>query len=100
MKINTKSLIYATSLTIILATLLTIIAELSKLLKDFLASITGHHWVTKGLFALIIFIAVYFFFASSKDYKECKKEIYSVIAITIVSSLAIFLFFVWHFLSK
>ena len=99
MKLNMKSLTSSTIYTIVIITLATIISELSKPFKEFLASITGHHWVSKSILSLIFFVLVYYlgskFCGDKSDFSAGKK----VFITTIVSSLVIFLFYVWHYFS-
>ena len=100
MKLNVKALSRSVIATITLITILTIWGELSKQFKTVLASITGHHWVTKGVVSLVFFVAIYFIFSRLyKDSLNTKKEIYSVIWSTILGGLIIFLFYVGHFFS-
>jgi cellulose synthase/poly-beta-1,6-N-acetylglucosamine synthase-like glycosyltransferase len=99
MKIHIKALSRSTIFTIILIAIFTIWSGVSKLFKTFLVDITGHHWVTKGVFSLLFFVLLYFFF--SKIYKDSslniRKETYYVIGSVILSGLAIFLFYILHF---
>ncbi len=100
MKPNIKSLSYSTILTICLIVIFTIFGELSKSFKTFLDSITGHHWVTKGLFSLIFFIIVYFLISRIiKDEADSTKHVIDVIIVTILGFIIIFGFYVWHFAS-
>ena len=100
MKFNIKSLNYSTLLTICLIVMLTILGELSKSFKTFLTSITGHHWVTKGVVSLIFFVIIYFLISKTvKDNVDSINEtIYTATAV-ILGGLIIFGFYVWHFVS-
>ena len=100
MKFNIKSLNYSTILTICLIVMLTILGELSKSFKTFLTSITGHHWVTKGVVSLIFFVIIYFLISKTvKDNVDSINEtIYTATAV-ILGGLIIFGFYVWHFVS-
>src|SRR3989338_6929803 len=96
---NIKALSLSTILTIILTVILTILGEISKSFKDTLAGITGHHWVTKGVFAFAIFFILYFVFGKMSDknlnvWIEAKK----VAWVTVIGILIISGFFIWHFL--
>lgn len=98
MKIHIKSLSRSTTGTIALITLVTVWSELSKPFKTFLADITGHHWVTKGLFSLAFFLFLYYIF--SRLYKvstDVKMETYYVIGAIILGGATIFIFYLWHF---
>ena len=100
MKLNIKSLNYSTVLTICLIVVLTILGELSKSFKTFLASITGHHWVAKSVFSLIFFVIIYFLLSKTvKDGTDSiHQTIYTIIAV-ILGGIIIFGFYVWHFIS-
>ena len=80
--------------------MLTILGELSKSFKTFLTSITGHHWVTKGVVSLIFFVIIYFLISKTvKDNVDSINEtIYTATAV-ILGGLIIFGFYVWHFVS-
>ena len=100
MKFNIKSLNYSTILTVSLIVILTLWSELSEQFKIFLASITGHHWVTKGIFSLIFFVIIYSLLSKTvKDRIDSIYEtVYTVIAV-ILGGIIIFGFYVWHFVS-
>lgn len=94
-----KALAYSSMLTMILVVFMTVLAELSTAFKTFLTSITGHHWTTKGIFALIFFALSYFILSYLfKETKDAWKETKNVAVTAILGGLIIFLFFVWEFL--
>jgi amino acid transporter len=98
--VHTKALTVSTIIAFVFVVVSTIWSELSKPFKDFLVSITGHHWVTKGVFSLALFVLVYFLAAkTSSDSEDVEKQTNYVIFGTIIGSLIIFLFYVWHFFS-
>ena len=96
MKLNIKALSRSTSLTIILIAVLTTYRELSKPFKELLASITGHHWVTKSVLSVAFFILVYFLL-SKQDSVDVGRESLYVVWATVLSGLVISVFYVWHF---
>jgi|SRR3989344_1858188 len=98
MNIKTKALSLTTSATIWFIVILTLSAELSKPLKDFLANLTGHHWVTKGVAAAVFFVFLYFIIArSTEEASNIKKETMYVLWSSILGGLVIFIFYLWHF---
>lgn len=98
MTIRTKALSIATSATIWLIAVLTIWSELSKPLKDFLAGISGHHWVTKGIASAVFFVLFYFILAKFlKETDDVKKEVSYALWSAILGGLAILTFYLWHF---
>ena len=100
MKLNIKSLNYSTILSICLIVVLTILGELSNSFKTFLEDITGHHWVTKGVFSLIFFVIVYFLTSKTvKDSVDLTYQIIYTIIAAILGGTIIFGFYIWHFIS-
>ncbi len=56
--IKSNSAVLATIIVIIFITAITIIAELSPLLKGWLKETFGHHWVAKGVLAAVLWAAI------------------------------------------
>ena len=94
-----RSMSFATIVTIIFVTVVTIAAEFSEVFKNFLKSITGHHWITKSVMAFVLFFAVYLFVKKSDDKVDALTESWHIIWITLLASLVLFGFFLWEFLS-
>jgi hypothetical protein len=95
-RINSVSV--ATIFTIILTTIVTIYAEFSEGFKTFLKSLTGHHWITKSVFSVVVFFAFYLFIKKSDKKIDILREVWKVILVTLLCSLVLFFFFVWHYL--
>lgn len=93
---NITSLNRATIVTIISIVILTIWAELSAGFKNLLASMTGHHWTTKSLLAIAIFFFVYILSKSSKE-QDVQKMAIKTLTVTILGSIAIFLFYIYEY---
>jgi hypothetical protein len=91
--------VYSSSLTIVAVVILTLVAELSVNFKNWLASFTGHHWVTKSWLSLIIFILFFgiFYSIKSPSSEKIKKAVMTLGVIAILGSLIIFLFYVYEF---
>lgn len=88
----------ATSLTIIIITVMTLWSEVSSGFKDLLTNLTGHHWVSKGVIALLFYVLLYgvlSFVTKNKFHGE--REITLITVTTILCSLIIFLFYLWHY---
>ncbi len=95
---NLKAMSLSTIIMIIVTVIITIFAELSKPFKDFLAGITGHHWVTKSLVAMLLFLILSFVFARKfKGEVDVWKETKRVIWTAIIGTILIFGFFVLDF---
>ena len=100
MSINVKSLVYSTLGAIDVITALAIFGELWKPLKLFLTDITGHHWITKGVFALGFFLIWYLIsFKLNNGFLDIKRWTYYVVGAVIFCGLAIFAFFTIHYLN-
>lgn len=101
MKLHEKALGGAASLSMIFVVVITIVAELNKPIKDFLQAMTGHHWVSKGVLAVLIFCLSYF--AIRPLYKNDEfsmKDLIEILAVTIVGGILLLGFFVWHFMAR
>lgn len=100
MKNVTKAASWSASLSIVAVVILTVVGELVAPFKSFLASITGHHWVTKGVFEVAFFFVLFLIFASvfKKEEKGKPRGIYATMIVTILSGIAILLFYVLHYL--
>lgn len=101
---NKLKLIYSSAVaslfSVVFITVITIWAERSKPLKDWLAGVSGHHWVTKGLFSLAIYIIVctaFYFAIKEVNNKKINKSIIMLICGTIAGGLAIFGFYTLHY---
>ena len=94
---NIRSLSISTGITIVSITILTILAEMSTTFKIFLSSVTGHHWVTKGIISLILFFGLYFLLVRTEDDLDIMKETIVITILTTIATLLIFGFYVWHF---
>ena len=90
-----KGVYYATIVTIISVTVMTIAAELSTSFKDFLTNTFWHHWIGKGIIALAVFFLIRFLYKGEE--KDILRLTKSTIVITVLCGLVIFLFYVFHF---
>ncbi|KKS44727.1 MAG: hypothetical protein UV08_C0016G0009 [Parcubacteria group bacterium GW2011_GWA2_42_18] len=93
---------YSSVVTITAVVLITVSAELSAPLKEFLKSLTGHHWVTKSWFSLIIFalfFAIFFFAKKSVSDWETRKALNILQLFAVLGFLAILGFYIYEFLA-
>ena len=102
---NKPKLIYssaiASSLAIVLITTITIVAELQIPLKDWLKSLSGHHWVSKGILSFLLYVvATFVIYTVTKnvDHKKVKAALWIAIIMTILGSLVLLIFFTGHHL--
>jgi hypothetical protein len=111
MKQNQKERIAAFYLAAIITIVVTgsmiIIHEESTEFKDFLINLTGHHWITKSIFAIVIFlilsIVFYFIFRSEKLRKALRTDnvwLWSVltVVVSVIFILGSLLVYIFHFL--
>ena len=59
--------------------------------------IGGHHWIGKSVLSVILFALLYFLFAKFGNDKFTLKDLWWLIGVTVVSGLAIVIFYVLHF---
>ena len=89
---------YAAIISSTFVVIITIYAELSPALKDWLKSISGHHWTTKSIFTALIFalalIALYSFRKNGSD--RTKQSLVLLLAFVLVGSIAITAFYTGH----
>jgi hypothetical protein len=99
MKVSYRSISFAGIVTIVALTVITILGEVSDPLMKFMTSITGHHWVTKNIFSVILFLAL--LAATSRSASEGKASSTGLMwtAVTAIAcSIALLAFFVMDFL--
>ncbi len=90
------SAICATIVTAVFITVITLYAEFSPLLKDWLKTVFTHHWLGKSALSIILFIVVTFlgyFFPLKTDTDTIRKRILLLFWVSSISSLTIVLFF-------
>jgi len=93
------SLSLAAILTITAIVAMTLVGELNGGFKGFLTDLTGHHWVSKGVLALGIFLVTWL--ASALGLKEDPQRVrawaLAVVGVALLGILIIFLFYIVHF---
>jgi phosphoglycerol transferase MdoB-like AlkP superfamily enzyme len=72
MNLSYRSISYAGILTLLFITAVTLLGEVINPFMGFLKALTGHHWVTKNFFSVIVFVVSLFFF--SKNASEGDKS--------------------------
>jgi len=86
---------------IIAIVVMTLVSELTPGFKGFLADLTGHHWVSKGVLSLGIFLVTWL--ASALGLKEQPQRMrtwaLAVVGVCLLGIVAIFLFYLVHFLT-
>lgn len=90
------------AVTIIVVVAMTIVAELSVPFKNWLAGFTGHHWVTKSLVSILLFVLLFGFFrfvGKPANESQTRKVLFTLQVIAIVGFLAILGFYTYEFLA-
>ena len=93
---------HSASLAIFAVTIVTIGGELSESFKEWLKGFTGHHWITKSYFLLLVFIIgnlIFYFANRTPNLMSARRALIALMTIAILGSLALFFFFTWHFLN-
>ncbi|OGN27340.1 MAG: hypothetical protein A2941_01840 [Candidatus Yanofskybacteria bacterium RIFCSPLOWO2_01_FULL_49_17] len=98
-------IIYSSSvgatIAVIFIAVITIWAELSPALKAALKTLSGHHWLTKSIAIVIVYILVSFLvhlFVRDPSVVKVRRSLYMLISTTVLAGIAILGFFVWHYL--
>ena len=92
---NSKALIWSTAVVIAMVAVLTIMCELSSSVKSFF-TLFGSAWIGKSLFTLPALSVLYLLRARSDENPD-RSSFWWLIGTVILSGLAIFGFFVWHY---
>lgn len=104
MNIKIKAHFWAASISMAFLTLITIVGEIFIPFKDFLKTLTnwgptipGHHWATKSLLVVLVYIIMAFVLnAVFKDDEYKEKAMYWSIVVLLLCCLAMFVFFTGH----
>ena len=89
----------ASSLTIVFITVITVVAELNIPLKGWLTSFSGHHWTSKGILSILLYVvAIFVMYVATKeiDHKKVKSGLWVAIGATVLGSIVILAFFTGH----
>lgn len=78
-----------TIVNVIMISLMTIVAELNKGFKTWLATTFSHHWIGKGIISVIVFIIISLLFTPVLKGKEIK----SLTRLTVITVVIIFIGF-------
>ena len=94
---------YSSVITIIIVTGLTIGTELSTPFKDWLASFTGHHWISKSWVSIIVFVLFFLIFRAIKksvNEKQTQIALNTLQIFIVLGFLAILGFFIYEFIIR
>lgn len=98
--ISPRAIMRSSIITFIFLTIITIWAEISEKFKDLLKGMTGHHWITKSILAIALFLILSFLISKQpKKNHDIQKEAIALIITAIAAALILLGFFTWHFFS-
>jgi hypothetical protein len=102
MKNKVSSAAWSANITMIVTVIVVIVAEYVASFKNFLASVTGHHWVTKSVLEVVLFIVLFLLLGMvlKQDKKEPMKAILSTVVVGFASIVVLIGFFIFHFMGK
>ena len=95
---NIKALSISAIAYIGVVTLLAIIGELAAPLKDLLKAMSGHHWVSKSIIGMVLFIilALILGYTTKSDNENSGKYIWGVFWTTLGGSVVMLGYFIIH----
>jgi hypothetical protein len=102
MKNKITAAAWSASITMVVTVAVIIAAEYVASFKGFLASLTGHHWVTKSVLEVILFVVLFLVLGMvmKKDKKEPMKGIIPTVVVGIASIVVLAGFYVFHFMGR
>lgn len=87
-------------LTTVFVVAITIAAELSSSLKSTLASLTGHHWITKSVATILVYAFFFPVFARGSApvrADQAARSLYLLIVTAFAGAAILTGYFIWHF---
>ena len=90
---------YATILTIVFVVVITVWAELYAPLKNWLAGFSGHHWTSKSIFSVLVYVVaimVLYLLPHKNSNNGLRKSLVSLFIFTVLGVFALTLFFTGH----
>src|SRR3989338_4446316 len=91
---------YASIITILFIVIITILAELFIPLKDWLKNFSGHHWVSKSIFSVLLYIVstkiLYLLIKNNDNNNRVKKSLKLLIVFVVLGIIAITIFYTGH----
>ena len=89
---------YSAIISSVFVVVITIWADLAAPLKDWLKSVTGHHWTTKSVFTALIFtlVMIILYALRKKHTDNVKKSLTLLLIFVITGSILITAFYTGH----
>lgn len=99
MSAATAGFTLAAAVAIILNTVLMITKEEYHPLKDYMKSLTGHHWITHGLVVIAVFLVLGFLFSKMASVQRMRTSTLTtfLVATVVIFGLGIFGYFLFAF---
>lgn len=91
---------YSAVITIAVMVVIILSSEFSVPFKNWLASFTGHHWVTKSWISIILFVLMYLVIratAKSVDQVQTKKALVALQVVSILGFAGLLGFYMYEF---
>jgi hypothetical protein len=100
MNFSYRSISYASIVTIVVVTIVSLVGEVSKPFMNLLSVLTSHHWITKNILSVIVFVVSLGLFSREAEPNPGPdaKMLLWVGASAVVCSCALLAFFVIDFL--
>jgi|SRR3989344_3709175 len=90
---------YAATVAIIFVVVITVWAELSPPLKNWLANFSGHHWTSKSIFSVGMYavatVVLYFILHEPND-TSIRKALFLLLVLVVLGVIIITLFYTGH----
>lgn len=90
------------TVTIIFLTLITVMADFQPALKDWLKSTFTHHWIGKGILAVVVFLIVWLTMLAQKRQPDDQRLSVGLMTLTwtaVLGTVVLFGFFVFETLT-
>jgi hypothetical protein len=97
MSLSVRGVSWATVLTMLLITIMTVWSELDNAFKGMLVGMTGHHWVTKSVLSMVFFAVASVILGSAVKESDIKRTALYVSGFAVLFSAAIFVFYIYEF---
>lgn len=90
----------AAVITIAFVVVITVLAELSAPLKDWLKNFSGHHWTTKSIFSALIYalavIILYWWLPHNPNPERIRRKIICLLVFTALGVIILTVFYTAH----
>lgn len=100
MNMNIKSMIVSLTSVVWVLVVLTLLTEIFPSVHEYLTKLTGHHWTSKSVIAIILFVLLSFIFkGSSQESSSVLKSAKILVLSVVIGGLIIFSYFAFNYIS-